>query len=255
MSTFVLEKYGFAKYFTVCCLLVVVAIVMISLAPECPKYQEEEANETVSVTCKKILRLTTSTRMSKFLPYMMFAGLVTATFGGFQYKIVENTIPSYSDQEKASIVASVLMLQGAVTILLSYTSGRLADIFKLKNVLLFFLSCFFMAIGMSFLTFEKDSLFLAYIMAVVWGISFSGANTLTGVAMMKDFDGLVEAYAVQQLISNMGTIVGNILIIWIEKIPTFLFAILGFLVFSEFVTCFYKSKEVVEEEKEQFFRA
>ncbi len=55
MSTFVLEKYGFAKYFTVCSLLVVVAIIMISLAPESPKYQEEEENETVSETCKKIL--------------------------------------------------------------------------------------------------------------------------------------------------------------------------------------------------------
>jgi len=212
ISIFVIDKYGFAIYFTVCSLLEVVAILMISLAPEFPKYREEE-NETVQETCMKILRLTTSTRMSKFLPYMMFAGLVTAKFGGFQYKIFENTIPSDTNQEKASIVALVLMIQGITTIFLSYTSGKLAEIFKLKHVLLFFLSCFFLAIGMSFLTFEKDNLHLAYVMAVVWGVSFSGANTLTGVAMMKDFDGFVEAYAVQQSISNTGTIIGNILII------------------------------------------
>jgi len=253
MSTFVLAQFGFAVYFTICSLLVVLAIMLISVAPEAPKRQAEES-ETIKETCNKILRLTTSPRMSKFVPYMMFAGLVTATFGGFQYKIVERTVPDDTDEEKASVVASVLMLQGVITIFLSYTSGKLADIFKLKSVLLFFLSCFFLAIASSFWTYEMNSLFLSYIMAVIWGLSFSGANTLTGVAMMKDFDGRVEAYAVQQLISNLGTIVGNILIIFISDIPTFLFALLGFLVCSEIVTCFYRSKDMKEEGEEQFFR-
>jgi len=258
MSNRVIHALGKSSFFIVCTALVLLAVAMILFAPSVPKYEEENVAETVSEKCGKIFRLAANKRMVVFLPYLLYVGIVTAMYGGFEYRLVEDTISMEGVTEnqeerenyKSSITALVLMVQSLVTVIISYTAGGLADYFSLSKVLNGFLATFFIGLGISFYAYETKNLIYTYIMAAIWGLSHSGSITLTGVVMLKDFDGSFESYALMELIMNTGTIFGNIFCIKIQDIKIFLYTVMALLVVTQFCSLFYRTRPAKTEDSE-----
>jgi len=129
MSNRIIHTYGKSSFFIICTSMVALSVVMILCALSVDKYEEEDVSESVTQKCGKIFKLSVQKRMSIFLPYLLYVGIVTAMYGGFEYRLVEetisldgiSTIPKEQENYKSSITALVLMVQSLVTVLISYS--------------------------------------------------------------------------------------------------------------------------------------
>ncbi|RZJ99708.1 MAG: MFS transporter, partial [Flavobacterium sp.] len=250
VAAYVIKHFGQFHFYLTACAISCLAMVMVYFAPEVHRYDKEHSEqESFREKSLKVIKLSYSPRMRTFLLFLVFVGIVCAVSAGFEYKIILSTIPNMSKEDQNAVTALVFVVQGLVTIIFSYVVGDLADMFKLSYVINGFLMTNFIAIGLSFLSYYMHSLVLAYVMAGFWGLAFSSTATLTGIVMMKDFNGSLESFALLQLLNNFATVLGYGMCIWITDIVTFLYVILGMLIVTQISTFMYKSPEKSKEEK------
>jgi len=246
MAAFMTKMFGTFHYYLVSCGFVGFAILMFLFAPEVSKYIEgrESREQSVMKKTKKTVKLAVSIGMRPFLMYIFFVGLMQATNSAFEYRIIVSKIPDATADQKTFTTSLVFIVQGVLGIIASYSTGKLADKLKRKFVLNLFGMMAVLAMFVSYISNEKDDLGLTYYMGMGWGIAYNSMYTLTNIVMAKDFDGKLEAYAVNQLMMNLGTICGLILCIYVgEFIKEFLFVMFGFWVLSEIGLLFFKQKD------------
>jgi len=250
-AAWVVKAFGQYNFFVFSFGLAVVSILMLFLAPQAPKpiSPDPDSQDTLKERTLKIVKLCFDERMRVLVPFLLYAGIMTAAVSGFEYRIILSTIPNKSEEVQNSITALVFTVQGVFTILLAYITGELADKYQIRKVMNWFLASCFIALGLSLYCYAKSSLALTYVMASVWGFSFAGVDTMTGIVIIKDFNGTTEANAVLQLLSNIGTMIGNALLINLTNINLFLYVMLGILAVTQAVSLFYKSNK--EENKQK----
>ena len=227
------------------------ASIMFALAPNVSKYTKEKSGDTVLNQLKRIGKLATSKKMIPFLPYMVLVGLLLAIYNAFEYEIIVKIIPDFSDEEQNYITSLILSVEGAVTIVASYVVGALSDKMKPKGLTALFNIFAVFAIISSFLSIYWGSLPGAYIMASLWGISYTASRTLTPIILAKDFNGSMESFAIAQFVCNFATALGSMLCIYITNITVFLMVIGGFLLVAQVGLCFYKGDSKAEENNEK----
>jgi len=251
VAAFILKHFGQFHFYLTACAISCLAMIMMYFAPEVSRYDEKESeHQHFKEKFWKIIKLSYSPRMRTFLLFLAFVGIIFAISAGFEYKIVLHAIPDMSKEDQNAITALVFVIQGLVTIVFSYIVGGLADKFKVYYVINAALMTNFIAITFSFLAYYKQSLALAYFMSGFWGLAFASMATLTGTVMMKDFNGSLESFALQQLLNNFATVLGYGICIWVTDVTTFLYVILGLLIVTQMSTLLYKSPQKYEISKE-----
>jgi len=245
VAAFVLQHFGQFNFYITACAISILAIIMVYLAPDVSRY-DEKGDEQLGFREQsvRVIKLSCNPRMKTFLLFIVFVGILTAIYTGFEYRIVLTAIPNMSKEDQNAITSWVFMVQGVLTIIFSYVVGDLADMFKLSYVVNGFLMTNFVSIGLSFLSYYLQSLVLAYVMAAVWGLAVSSTVTLSGIVMMKDWNGSLEAFALLQFLYNLAIALGYVMCIYIIDIVAFLYVTLGLLIITQISTLLYKSKEI-----------
>ena len=244
IAAFVLKHFGQFNFFLVACVISILSIFMVYFAPEVDRYDKEDEQLGFKEQSIRVIKLSFNPRMRTFLLFLIFVGIITAIYTGFEYRIILHAIPKMSKEDQNAITSWVFMVQGVSTIIFSYVVGDLADMFKLSYVLNGFLMMNFVAIGLSYLSFYLESLILAYVMAAVWGLTISSACNLTGIVMMKDWNGSLESFALLQFVNNVGIVFGYVMCIYMVDVVTFLNVLLGILIITQISTLLYKSKDI-----------
>ena len=246
MAAFVTKLFGTFHYYLVCSGLVGLAIVLFMFAPEVSKYTEGKgiAEESVLDKAGKTVKLAFSKGMRSFLMFIFFVGVMQASNSAFEYKIIVSKVSDASADQKTYATSLVFIVQGVLGILASYSTGKLADITRRKFVLSLFALTGILAIFISYISYQNDNFNLTYVMGMGWGVAYNSMYTLTNIVMAKDFDGKLEAYAVNQLFMNLGTIFGLVLCIYLDDyIQVFLYVMLGLLVLGQIGVVFFKQQE------------
>ena len=238
----IIEHFGQFIFFLIACILACVAACMIVIVPDIPKYGQVQNADGVMTKMAKMARLGVGRPMLPLLPYMVMIGLSFAIYNLFESVLILHTIPNMKKENQNDITAIILIVEGAMTIVASYGAGKLADTLKRNVVLTIFNVSVFLAIVFSFITYYQKSLVCAYIMACFWGIAYSGAYTLIGAVMAKDFEGRLEAYGVVQFTLNVAIALGSVICIYVSNVELFLCIIFLFLVVSQISLLFYKQK-------------
>jgi len=233
---FYIAAIGFASF----------AVFLIFLAPNVAKYGKNtpETQEGLGAKVGKILKLAFGARMRPLILYMMFTGLLLAIYNGFEFEVIERTLPLGTSETKQNAISSqIFTVEGAVTIVASFAAGKLADVIRRVSVLSIFLFITILAIVTSFASYYYSSLVLAYVMACLWGAAYSGGFTLLSVVMAKDFSGSFESYAIIGMMSNLATAAGFGFTIYVTNIPIFLAITAGVLGITQVSTCLYRQRK------------
>ena len=268
LAAVAVDALGYFNFFLIADIFAGIAVIMLIFAQEAPKANGEDADHlNVLDKAAMIRELVQNTRMRSFLLYMFFTGFVVAIYNSFEYQVILAAVarPELSEldvdarlaeeRREGVITSLVFTIQAVMGIIASYSAGRLADNYKRSFVLNVFTGSFALAIVFSFISCKTTDLFYTYIMAGLWGFGYSGASTMIGIVMAKDFEGSIEAYAVSQLITNVATIVGFVLCIVItpgkegssggdiNNIITFLIVTSVIWAATQISTLFYKPNE------------
>jgi len=245
VAAFVVKHFGQFNFFLTACAISILAIIMVYFAPDVSRYDGKEDQQIgFREQSVRVIKLSCNPRMRTFLSFIVFVGILTAIYTGFEYRVILNAIPNMSKEDQNAITSWVFMVQGVITIIFSYLVGDLADMFKLSYVVNGFLMTNFVAIALSFLAYYLESLILAYVMAAVWGLAIASTVLLSGIVMMKDWDGSLEAFALLQFLYNLSVGIGYVMCVYMTDVVTFLYVLLGLLIITQISTLLYKSKEV-----------
>jgi len=244
MGKFIIPAFGQFGFYFFAAGLTVLSSLMIFLAPNVKKYGKEGQADTVIDKIMKMAKEAKQKRMRPLLPYMFFVGFLLAIYNGFEYVVIESTIPaSYSDIAKNAITAEVFFVEGISTIFASLIAGVLADKLPRRIVLNIFLGLAIIAIVTSYMSETYQSIFYAYIMGCCWGMAYAGGYTLIGVLLTKDFEGRLEAFGVNNVIGNVAIALGFVLCIFVTDIPGMLIISSVLVVITQINTFLYKGKD------------
>ncbi len=243
LGAIVIPRMGTVKFYYIASGLTLLAITMIFLAPNVPKYGEQNGSETVFDKIKSMARMAPSRQMRPLLPFFFCCGFLLAVYYGFEYNIVLHAIPGRSQSEQDEVTATVMLVEGIMTVVASFSAGKLADSIKRISVIYIYLCCGVLALVTSFMSYQTQSLFLAYVMASFWGIAYSGGYTMANIIVSKDFEGSSEAFNVYNFLSTLATSLGFGLCVIVKDIPTFLCIAAVILVLTKISVFFFKQKD------------
>ncbi len=241
VSKATISRFGSFGYYLISAGLACLSWVMFMAAPHVEKTKEEDADEKPIEKTKKILKLIIGPRMRVLLPYMLYLGFLNAMVAAFQYRLVRNTDSTMTPHELNEISATVNLVQGVLSILASVIAGKLADMLKRRTSLNLFNLIHVIAVGLGFLSYFGKSLFLVYLVAILWGVGIFGGNTVMAALMAKDFKGSLEAYAIPQIVTPLATALGFGLC-YLPQIVLVLGVLGCFALLSVICTSLYKVK-------------
>jgi len=249
LAACVIPHFGKVGFYLVACAFICCAILMLSVAPQVAKYDANTtADESLGKKIKNLVNLAVGSRMRPFLLFQFLVGILLAVYNGFEFKVVEYTVPSLPSGEPMGkddvdyVTALVFTYEGIATIIASFAAGKLADMLPRKIVLNIFNIFGVLAIGVTLLSYYTVNLSLTYLMAILWSMAYSGGSTLIGIVRAKDFDGSLEAYSIAQFMPNLATAVGFGLCIMVTNFELFLLIISVLVVITIISTSLYKQK-------------
>jgi len=247
LGAVVIKIFGQFGFYLTCCFLSICATIMMFMAPNVPKYGEV-GNENILEKINKMGKLAVSRSMRPLILFFFLVGFLLAVYYGFEYEIILNAIPTLSKDDQNYETAKVMFVEGLMTVVAGYSAGKLSDVWKRTTVMIIYALFSAFAIIATYFSYIQASLPLAYLMAVLWGTSYSGLYTLAGVTIAKDFEGGLEAYGIFNFMSTFATSVGFAMCVYVHNVELFLTIVGGLVMMTLVSIVFYKQKEVREEE-------
>eukprot|EP01017_Pseudomicrothorax_dubius_P034986 TRINITY_DN4852_c0_g1_i4.p1 TRINITY_DN4852_c0_g1~~TRINITY_DN4852_c0_g1_i4.p1 ORF type:complete len:420 (+),score=97.56 TRINITY_DN4852_c0_g1_i4:62-1261(+) len=245
LSAVLLKFFNPFTYFFTLAVLALGSTALFCLLPSVPMEEESGPRQSVSKQVSKVFELMVEPPMIPLMAQMFISGVILAFYSGFFSRLIATALDTTNEADKNWEVASVFIVLGIGEVITGYLIGRAADsVDKLFLTNISNLATEAAFIFSILILFTKNVTY-AFVAAFFWGFSDNSIQTMITAFISKDWNGMLEAFALYRIVQSAGACMGFILAaVLAESSPfIFIFIMIPFQLLANFAVAYQRKEQ------------